>query len=314
MVLKILLVISIILQLAAAVIATRLTRVTKYNLSWILITIALTIMTLQRVAEFAEIMGLNFKLAQNVYVWTGVVTSVCFAAGIFLIRKIISYITMMEEKRRLYEKRILDAIIQTEERERQRFSKEIHDGLGPLLSSAKMSVSVLAKMNTDPARKEIIDNMNTVVEESVKAIKEISNNLNPHMLMNFGLVSAVNNFIKKLLRPAEVRMDFTSNLRDKRFGFDTEVILYRVICEMINNTMKHAEATAIKLDINFKNDEITITFEDDGKGFDMEKLAETPGKGMGLSNITSRINSLKGEVGIRTAPGEGTAINIRVKV
>lgn len=313
MVLKILLVVSIILQLSAAGIAIKLTRVTKYNLSWILITIALTVMALQRLVEFIQTIGGNVLISEEAFVWAGVITSLCFAAGVFLIRKILSYISMMEEKRRSYENRILNAIIKTEEKERQRFSKEIHDGLGPLLSSAKMSVSALENMNTDTKQQEIITNLNIVLDESVKTIKEVANNLNPHVLMNFGLASGVNSFIKKLALFNDIKIDFTTNLKDRRFGFDVEVILYRVICEMINNTIKHAEATHITLDINYRGGEIFIIFEDNGKGFDPKTVLVEGGKGMGLSNIFSRISSIEGDVDIDSSPGNGVLIKIRSK-
>ena len=313
MVLKILLLISIVLQLSAAVIAIRLTRVTKYNLSWILITIALTVMALQPLAEFMQVgFGKEYMVAQDIVVWVGVLTSLCFAAGVFLIRKILNYISTVETKRRLYEKRILNAIIQTEERERQRFSKEIHDGLGPLLSSVKMSVSALDRMNTDPKQQAIIRNASVVVDEAVRCLKEVANNLNPHILMNFGLIRGLNNFINKVASFGGIKIRFDTNLKDERFDPNVEVILYRVVCEMINNTLKHARARQINLNIAYKNEEILLIFEDDGIGFEPEKAIDVPGGGMGLSNIVSRIGSIKGSVDIYSKPDCGTTITIKV--
>lgn len=314
MVIKILLVISIILQLVAASIAIKLTRVTKYNFSWILITVALTAMILQRCLELIQfVFGKEIYLAPDIHVWIGIITSLCFAVGVFLIRKILNYITMIENKRRLYERRILNAIIQTEEKERQRFSKEIHDGLGPLLSSVKMSVSALDKMNTDGKQDNIIKNTNLVIDEAIRCLKEISNNLNPHVLTNFGLVRAINNFINKLAAFSKVKTQFTNNFKDKRFEPDVEVILYRVVCEMINNTLKHADATQIKLDMTFRNDEINLIFEDNGRGFNPQEVIDTPGGGMGLSNIISRVSSIKGEVDIFSEHGKGVRITIKAK-
>lgn len=310
MILKILLIISIILQLSAAVIAIRLTRVTKYNSAWTLITIALTAMALQRLLEFAQTIGMEFYLSDEVRVWTGVFTSLCFAVGVLYIRKILSYISMMESKRRGYEKRILNAVIQTEEKERQHFSKELHDGLGPLLSSAKMSVSALDRMNTDPKQKALIANTNLVIDEAIRSLKEVSNNMNPHVLTHFGLIRAITNFTNKMSAFSHVKVNFKTNIKEKRFDPNVEVILYRVVCEMINNTLKHASAREINLTILLKNKEITIIFADDGVGFEPEKVIEVPGGGMGISNIFSRIGSLKGEVNIDSHPGGGTRITI----
>ena len=151
MVLLILLVISIVLQILAAGVAVRLIRTTKFNSSWILITIALVLMCVMRFNEFATVLSERTDGRTNMivieweyYVWVGVATSLCFAVGVFLVRKILNYIALREEQRRNSEKRLLSAVIRAEENQRQIISKELHDGLGPLLSSVRMSVSALS--------------------------------------------------------------------------------------------------------------------------------------------------------------------------
>ena len=314
MVLKILLIVTIILQLVTAVMAIRLVRITKYNSAWMLLTAGLVSMTLQRMLEFAQMIGWDFYLSREVSAWTGVFTSLCFAIGILLIRKILSYINLTEKKRRVYERRILNAVIRTEEKERQRFSKELHDGLGPLLSSAKMSVSALDRMNNDLRQKELIRNTSLVIDEAVRSLRELSNNMNPNILTNFGLARAVTNFVNKLSAFSKVQVNFSTNLQDKRFDPDVEVILYRVVCEILNNSLKHASADHINLCIlQTAGDQISIIFEDDGVGFVPDEVLNKPEGGMGMSNIFSRITSLKGEVDIDSAPGEGTRIQIIAK-
>ena len=315
MILKILLIVTIILQLVTAMMAIRLVRITKYNSAWMLLTAGLVFMTLQQMLVFARIIGWDFYLSREVSAWTGVITSLCFAIGILLIRKILSYINLTEKKRRIYERRILNAVLRTEEKERQRFSKELHDGLGPLLSSAKMSISALDKMNADQKHKELISNTYLVIDEAVRSLRELSNNMNPNILTGFGLARAVNNFINKLSAFSKTKVHFSTNLKEQRFDPDVEVILYRVICEMINNSLKHASAEHINLCILLVNgDEISIVFEDDGVGFDPDKVLNRPESGMGLTNIYSRVSSLKGgEIEIESGPGEGTRIQIKAK-
>ena len=314
MVLKILLIVTIILQLVTAAMAIRLVHITKYNSAWMLLTAGLIAMALQRMLEFAQMVGWDFYLSREVSAWTGVVTSLCFAIGILLIRQILNYINLTEKKRRVYERRILNAVIRTEEKERQRFSKELHDGLGPLLSSAKMSVSALDRMNNDPKQKELIQNTYLVIDEAVRSLRELSNNMNPNILTNFGLARAVTNFINKLAAFSKVQVNFSNNLQDRRFDADVEVILYRVVCEILNNSLKHASAGHINLCILLTgNDRISIIFEDDGVGFIPEEVLNKPDGGMGMSNIFSRITSLKGEVEIDSAPGKGTRIQITAK-
>ncbi|MCD8185314.1 MAG: histidine kinase [Rikenellaceae bacterium] len=315
MILKVLLIVTIILQLVTAAMAIRLIRYTKYNSAWIILTAGLTLMVLQRLLEFAPLVNWNFVFSRELNAWLGVFTSLCFTIGIIIVRKIIGYIGLTERKRRVYERRILNAVIRTEEKERQRFSKELHDGLGPLLSSAKMSVSALERMCPEVRQQEVIANTYLVIDEAVRSLRELSNNMNPNMLMSFGLGRAVNNFIKKLSAFSQIRIHYSSNLEDKRFDSDVELILYRVICEIVNNSIKHASARHINLSLMLSGtDEINIIFEDDGMGFVPEEVIDNPdGGGMGMSNIISRITSLKGVVDIDSAPDRGTRIYITAK-
>lgn len=314
MVLIVLLIISIVLQFFAAGTAMRLTRATKYNSSWILFTIAITLLVLQRFLELYDMIGNKIiVLPKDFLVWVGVATSLCFAVGVFMTKKVLTYIGQMEQKRRLTEKRILNTIISTEEKERQRFSTDLHDGLGPLLSSIKISISALSNMERDPAKTEIIQNADYVINEAIKSLKEISNNLSPHILNNFGLGRAVANFINRLTLPDSLKINYTNNLKAERFDNNIEVILYRIICELINNTVKHAQASRIDLKITLKDEEITVSYVDNGKGFNTSQvLGFSSRKGMGLSNVISRISSLKGTINIDSKPNDGVKIFIKV--
>lgn len=318
MILLILLVISIVLQIFAAGVAVRLTRTTKFNSSWILFTIALVLMCAMRFNEFAQALSERTQGRTNMivmepeyYVWVGVVTSLCFALGVFMIKKILNYIALREEQRRNSEKRLLSAVIRAEENQRQIISKELHDGLGPLLSSVRMSVSALSTQPLSDTQKEILANAEYVINEAVKGLTEISNNLSPHVLNNFGVARALNTFINKLqpMCPS-TRIAFNAgNLRGVRFNPDKEVILYRVVCELINNALKHAEASLLTIDMRSEREWITVRVVDDGCGFDTEAESD----GMGLSNIASRISSIRGELQIESrAGGGGTRVFIRI--
>ena len=243
MVKEILLIISVILQIIAAIVAIGLTRRTKYNLSWMLFTVALTCMAFLRLGEYVQITDLKeWRLPSEFFIWTGIVTSLCFAVGMLLVQKIFNYIARAERQRRISERRILNTVLRTEEKERQRFSKDLHDGLGPLLSSAKMSISALSSGDTDERNREILRNANYVIDEAIRSLREISVNLSPHILNDFGLSRAISNFINRLPRGA-MRINFSTNLRTERFDMDIEVILYRIVCELINNSLKHSGAS-----------------------------------------------------------------------
>lgn len=312
MVLKILLIVSVVLQLAATVIAIRLTRMTRFNFSWILFTIAFLVMTISRGADFAEVAwGKYLNLPKDFPVWLGVITSLCFAVGLFYVKKIFNYIEKINVQRRLTERRILNTILRTEEKERLRFSKELHDGLGPLLSSAKMSISVLKGDDVTPEQKQILDNTNYVIEEAIKSLREISNNLSPHILNDFGLNRGISNFISKLPSAGNLVIDFKTNLRSERLETDVEVILYRVICELINNSIKHSGCTKVDLSLMKEGDLLKLDYADNGRGFNPEAMMDV---GMGLSNISSRITSIKGTVDIVSGNGNGMRAIITVNL
>ena len=314
MILKILFVIAIILQFFAVGVAIKLIRVTKYNSSWMLLTLGFILMAIMRLVEFLPyISDIKPQDYREIFVWMGVIMALAFAIGIFMIQKIFKYMKRVEDSRRLTEKMFLNTIIQTEEKERKRFAKDLHDGLGPLLSTVKMSVSSLAQMKHDEASREIVENTELVINEAIKSLKEVSDNLSPHVLINFGLVRALTNFTNKINIAKTIRISINTTLKDERFDDNVEVVLYRVICELINNTIKHAHAKKINISLTVDGDYMTIIYKDDGKGFDVNKIIEQQGStGMGLSNIYSRINSLKGEINIESEYKKGILVTIKV--
>lgn len=302
-------------MLVAAGIAIRLTRETKYNISWMLFILALLLLCFMRVDEYvALVRGTEWKLPPHLLAWFGVVSSLCLAIGIFYVSKIFKSLKHLNYQRRLTERRILSTVLRTEEKERMRLSKELHDGLGPLLSSAKMSLSELSKTKLSDEDAELLANTNYVIDEAIRALREISNNLSPHMLTTFGLSKALNNFINKctsLNSSKNIEIKFDTNLRTERFDTNVEVILYRVICELITNSIKHSDCSLITLSLRYEGDMIAIHYADNGKGFDPSAVIDT---GMGLSNITSRIVSLHGNVDIWSEHKKGMTADIMINL
>ena len=225
--------------------------------------------------------------------------------------KLFKYIGRLNRQRQLLNRRILTAVLRTEEKTRSRFSKELHDGLGPLLSSAKMSLSALAREERDPEQREIIANTTYVIDEAIRSLREISNNLSPHVLIDFGLARGVQNFIDRSAAMHNVKIRFTTNLRTECYDPDTEVILYRVICELINNSLKHSGCKSINLSLSQSSGSLSLEYTDDGRGFNPQAMMDC---GMGLSNIASRINSLGGRFQITSSRGRGMRASIHVGV
>ncbi|MDR2009643.1 MAG: histidine kinase [Bacteroidales bacterium] len=313
MVLKIALVIAIIFQIIAAIVSLKLTKRTKYNLSWIFITLGFVFLLIRRVIEtlpfYSDFKPQDFRL---LYIWFGVASSIFFAVGLILIGKLFSYMERMEKEKRASEKRFLSIIIKAEENERRRLAKDLHDGLGPLLSTIKMSVSALKKQENNEHSKEILNNLDNVIVESIKSIKDVSNNLSPHVLDHFGLNKAINNFIDKINTTNTLKIHFKSNLNEQRFEQNIESVLYRLTCELINNTMKHANASTVNIDLNYDIYSINMRYSDDGIGFEVDNLFKPQEKSTGYYNIYSRISTLKGKIDVQSTAGKGVDILIHI--
>ena len=193
------LIISIVLQLIAVTIALRLTKVTKYKISWILISMGFVFMAVRRVIDLFQFMQKKPVYDLNLLNdWIAVVISILISIGVIIIPEIFNYIKKEEHTRKIAEKKVLNAVLRTEEKERKRFANDLHDGLGPLLSTVKMSLSALVKSENDNSKLEIIKNAGKIIDEAIKSIKEISTNISPHVLNNFGLTSAIKNFTDKI--------------------------------------------------------------------------------------------------------------------
>jgi len=307
MLIKILLVISIIVQTLATAYALRLVRATKYNSVWILFIVGFSLLSVERFVQL--LMAGGHYVPRWWFGYLGIVVSVCLSIGVMYAHKLFKYIDRLNRQRQLLNKRILTAVLRTEEKARSRFSKELHDGLGPLLSSARMSLSALSREERSADQREIIDNTTYVIDEAIRSLREISNNLSPHVLNDFGLARGVQNFIDKSAAMHDAKIRFTTNLRTERYDTDIEVILYRVICELINNSLKHAVCTSINLSLSQNGSELALDYTDDGRGFNPQAMMDC---GMGLSNISSRINSLGGTFDISSAKGKGMRAAIRV--
>nr|HPR60518.1 histidine kinase [Prolixibacteraceae bacterium] len=241
MAIKIALILSVILQFGAAIIALSLIRRTRANIAWWLISLGFLLMAFRRVFDIEKIFGLNFHISTDLLSsWVSVVISLLMLISLAFVRRIFNLQRRFDELRKENESRILSAIIRTEESERQHFSKELHDGLGPLLSSVKMAISATrSKSNNND---KVIANAEKLIDESISTIKEISNKLSPHVLNSFGLYKAVKSFISKIKTIHSTQIKLSGNIEGKRYAYNIEVVLYRVICELITNTLQHARA------------------------------------------------------------------------
>ncbi len=309
MLIKVALVLSVVLQFSAAIIAMTLIKRTRTNIAWWLISGGFLLMAIRRVFEILQVYDSDSELITGLLSsWTGVLISIIMLLSLIFIKRIFNIQKQIDDLRKQNETRVLSAILKTEENERQHFAKELHDGLGPLLSSVKMAISASGNDN-----KKVLHNAEKLIDESITTLKDISNKLSPHVLLNFGLFKAVKSFINKLQKIGDPTINLNSNIENKRFSYNIEVVLYRIICELISNTLIHANARNVYVDLLANEKSISLKYIDDGIGFDVKQV-ENDLIGMGYSNIKSRIKSLNGTYNIFSKPDEGVHVNVQINL
>lgn len=203
------------------------------------------------------------------------------------------------------------AVMEAEENERQRIAKDLHDGVGQMMSAAKMNLSAFEselKFDNEEQRHSFEKVIN-LVDESCREVRTVSHVMMPNALLKNNLGDAIREFTGKL-NQKELRISVYTEGLDDRLDSNIETMLYRVIQECVNNTIKHAGASTLDISLIRDKDGISGTIEDNGKGFD----AGNPEimKGIGMKNISSRIEYLKGTVDIDSAPGRGTVVGLHI--
>ena len=307
------LLISVIFQFVTAVLAMTLIKRTRTNVAWWLISGGFFLMAIRRLIELLQEYGVENILVNSFFSsWLEVLISVLMLLSLSFIRRIFNIQKRLDNIKKENQARIFSAIINTEEDQKNKFSKELHDGLGPLLATVKMSISSLVSNTESEKNLKILLNTENLIDESIRTVKEISNNLSPHILSNFGLNKAVKSFINKLDENNNQTIHFNSNISEKRYEQTIEFVVYRVICELIINSLKHACANNIFIDIFEESKYLKIKYSDDGIGFNYQENDENF-KGAGLLNIKSRINSVNGKSYFFSKKDEGFASEFSIK-
>jgi len=217
-------------------------------------------------------------------------------------------------ERKLSEQKLLNAVIQAEENERSRFAKDLHDDLGPVLSSIKMYVQSMRQQDDRPEKKELISLLISTVDESIKSIRKISYNLSSHLLQNLGLIEALKTHIARINLSNTFTVMFNHNFGDdRRLASNIEIVVYRVLLELINNSLTHSGGNEINIELLLEKNSFVILYEDNGTGFDIDKVLTDNSKGIGLRNIFSRLNSIHGLIQFRRAES-GLSLSIDISL
>lgn len=216
-------------------------------------------------------------------------------------------LTLRFRKREFMKQQLIEAVIRTEADERKRLAKDLHDGLGPVLSAIKHYFQ--AYMDACDAEKETIGSkMQKIISGAIKEISRISHNISPYILEKHGLVAALENFVEPLKNSHKIEVACTFSLT-QRFDLNKELTVYRCITELFSNTLKHANATRIQLDILSRHKTLSVHYSDNGRGFAMNEMKTD---GMGLFNLRNRIETYGGKLDIESSPGMGIKVNIEI--
>ncbi len=209
------------------------------------------------------------------------------------------------------EKRLMAAqsVLVGQEKERERIARELHDGIGVLLSTASIHFSSV-ESKADEETSEMLKKANRLLKNASKEVRQISHNMMPGVLSKFGLREAIEDLFEDVEEAGEVHIDMQLICKEERLPENTEIMIFRAIQEMLNNTIKHANASAISLFMERTDEQIIIEYDDNGSGFDTDKLPSD--KSLGLSGIRSRIDYLGGTVELISKPGKGTRYSITI--
>ena len=201
----------------------------------------------------------------------------------------------------------LEALIDGEEKERRRIAQELHDGINGDLSAIKFRISSLGDSDMSPEDQSNLIKVIEMIDQSCAQVRSISHNLMPASIVDFGLVATIEQYCSKIGSANAIPIDFQYFGDPAVLPKKVETVIYRIIQELINNIIKHAKATSALVQMNFHENDLFITVEDNGVGFDIKKIQT----GIGLKNISSRVRYLNAKLDIDSG-SNGTSFQINI--
>src|SRR6478672_7976913 len=217
---------------------------------------------------------------------------------IFHQRKVIRYQLQLQKMEQDQQKMLLNASIRLQEEERQRIAADLHDDAGPLLATARLYLNENLVNQDKTTQLQSIYNAKQIIDDTIQLIRNISHSLMPPTLKNFGLESAVNDMFQKISGSGQINASSRFHEYKDRLKPEKELIVYRVLQELVNNILKHSNSSFIHLTQNMQNGACLLRLHHDGRGLvqtDFEKLNKS-NIGLGLKNISSRLKVAQGNI------------------
>lgn len=207
----------------------------------------------------------------------------------------------------------IKAIFTATEDERKRIAKDLHDGIGQQMSGLKLAWQSVSGdiYQTNPEQYQRLTKLTAVLDDTAKEIRNISHRMMPRVLTEMGLKDAIDDMLRKTLELTSIEYQFdTFGITQQRFAENIEISLYRICQELLNNVVKHSNATQVSIQLILKGSYLVLIVEDNGKGFNSNEKAG----GMGLMNISTRVNTVNGQINYEASEGSGTVATVRVPV
>ena len=217
---------------------------------------------------------------------------------VFHQRRVIRYQMQLQKMEEEQQKILLNASIRWQEEERQRIAADLHDDAGPLLATARLYLNENLVKQDINTQLQSIYNAKQIIDDTIQLIRNISHSLMPPTLKNFGLESAINDLFQKISGTGSINASCRFHDYRQRLRPEQELLIFRVVQELVNNILKHSNSSFIHLTQNYSEDKFFLRIHHDGRGItqqDFEKMNKSS-LGLGLKNIQSRIKVLHGDI------------------
>jgi signal transduction histidine kinase len=202
----------------------------------------------------------------------------------------------------------MSSMLQGQEVERERIARDLHDSLGGLLSTVKLHFDAIQAKNPEITSHKEYNKAYTLLDEACNEVRTISNNMQPGALLKMGIVSAINDLINRIESEDTPHIEFINYGALNDLPIVLALHIYRIVQELLFNSIKHAQAKEILIQLIRNEEDLEIMVEDDGKGYDPYEAR----KGMGTENVSARVNFLKGEISVHSVIGTGTTTTITI--
>jgi signal transduction histidine kinase len=218
----------------------------------------------------------------------------------------------LDEERWLQQETRTKAVIEAEERERQRIARELHDGVGQQLSAARLHLSALeGKFDPSQTKEELLlNNAISMMDDAVKEVRSVAHAMLANALLKQGLAGAVRDFIQKINSGGLIKIELEISGLDQKLDSTVESMLFRIIQEIMSNIIRHSGANQVTIQLHRQESELVLMVEDNGIGFDTSAAFS----GAGMQNMKSRVEYINGIFEVDSSPGRGTTISVEVKI